>query len=131
MRGVLLIIAAAVATSLSAPAAAQSGAGAGFSPSASASGQFSRSSDVRIHRGLGGRDRNRDSFGDFRRDDRDGRDLRGDTFLPYRDYQGDSLWRPDSFNDWWHDRPDRAYPRWLSTNAGCERMWWSGSGWRC
>ena len=45
-------------------------------------------------------------------------------------------WDSDSFNDWWHDRPDRAYPRWVleqRRNGTCEadRMWWSGSGWHC
>jgi hypothetical protein len=40
-------------------------------------------------------------------------------------------WAADSYNDWWHDRPDRAYPRWTRTNQNCERIWWSGSGWRC
>lgn len=40
-------------------------------------------------------------------------------------------WEPDSYNDWWHDRPDRAYPRWMSHNQDCERLWWSGGGWRC
>ena len=44
-------------------------------------------------------------------------------------------WEPDSFNDWWHDRPDRAFPRWVQEQRGgfCspDRMWWSGSGWRC
>jgi len=38
---------------------------------------------------------------------------------------------PDSFNDWWHDRPDRSIPRWMSDNRNCERVWWSGAGWRC
>jgi len=23
-------------------------------------------------------------------------------------------WEPSSYNDWWHDRPDRAYPRWVT-----------------
>ena len=56
----------------------------------------------------------------------------GDTLVVYdRDYQGDSAWRADSFNDWWHDRPDRSMPRWVRHNQNCERMWWSGSGWRC
>jgi hypothetical protein len=36
----------------------------------------------------------------------------------------------DSYNDWWHDRPDRAFPRWVQ-NGKCERLWWSGGGWRC
>jgi hypothetical protein len=49
-------------------------------------------------------------------------------------------WEPDSYNDWWHDRPDRAYPRWVqathNSNSNfdtCDpnRMWWSGAGWRC
>jgi|SRR3954451_2548327 hypothetical protein len=41
-------------------------------------------------------------------------------------------WAPDSYNDWWHDRPDRAYPRWIQHNENCspDRMWWSGS-WHC
>ena len=38
---------------------------------------------------------------------------------------------PDSYNDWWHDRPDRAFPRWMQSNGNCQRMWWSGGGWRC
>ena len=41
----------------------------------------------------------------------------------------------DSYNDWWHDRPDRAFPRWVQEQRGgpCteDRMWWSGSGWHC
>jgi hypothetical protein len=42
-------------------------------------------------------------------------------------------WQPDSYNDWWHDRPDRAFPRWVQHNQNCtpDRMWWSGSGWHC
>ena len=37
----------------------------------------------------------------------------------------------DSYNDWWHDRPDRAYPRWMSQNQDCQRQYWTGAGWRC
>jgi len=73
-------------------------------------------------------------FGDFRGDRRDrrrDRDFGGDVFIGEWPQQGDTVWRADSYNDWWHDRPDRAYPRWLSTNSKCERLWWSGSGWRC
>ena len=40
-------------------------------------------------------------------------------------------WESDSYNDWWHDQPWRSYPKWVSTNQNCERMWWSGGGWRC
>jgi hypothetical protein len=69
--------------------------------------------------------------------DRDRRHHRGrgtDSVYVYdRGYQGDSAWRSDSFNDWWHDNPDRAYPRWVQNNQGCppERMWWSGTTLRC
>jgi len=43
---------------------------------------------------------------------------------------------PDSYNDWWNDRPDRAYPRWVqeqrrSGTCDPDRIWWSGSGWHC
>jgi len=40
-------------------------------------------------------------------------------------------WQPDSFNDWWHDRPERAFPRWMQNNQDCQRLWWGGGGWRC
>jgi len=75
------------------------------------------------------RDLRRDGFDRF-----DRRRLRdsSETVIVYdRDYQGDSMWRPNSFNDWWHDRPDRSMPRWVRHNQNCERMWWSGGGWRC
>ena len=37
---------------------------------------------------------------------------------------------PDSYNDWWHERPWRSYPRWI-TAGGCDRLWWGGGEWRC
>jgi len=37
---------------------------------------------------------------------------------------------PDSYNDWWHERPYRAYPRWV-TNGSCDRLWWGGDTLRC
>lgn len=48
----------------------------------------------------------------------------------------DRDWAPESANDWWHDRPDRAFPRWVleqQARGTCDpdRMWWSGSGWHC
>lgn len=36
----------------------------------------------------------------------------------------------DSYNDWWHERPWRSYPRWV-TNGSCDRLWWGGGAWRC
>nr|WP_294170781.1 hypothetical protein [uncultured Sphingomonas sp.] len=38
---------------------------------------------------------------------------------------------PDSYNDWWHERTERSYPRWMQNNQGCERRWWGGGAWRC
>lgn len=51
----------------------------------------------------------------------------------YYDPDFNRSWDSDSYNDWWHDRPDRAFPRWVQHNEACEpdRMWWSGSGWHC
>lgn len=46
-------------------------------------------------------------------------------------YYNNRSFNSDSYNDWWHDRPDRAFPRWMHNNQNCERMWWSGGGWRC
>ena len=69
----------------------------------------------------------------FDRDFRHRRRLRGsDTVIVYdRGYQGDSAWKPNSFNDWWHERTERSYPRWLQNNANCERKWWAGETLRC
>ena len=46
-------------------------------------------------------------------------------------YYNNRSFNPDSYNDWWHDRPDRAFPRWMQNNQNCDRLWWSGGGWRC
>jgi hypothetical protein len=40
-------------------------------------------------------------------------------------------WEPSSYNDWWHDRPDRAFPRWMQSNQDCQRQWQGGGVWRC
>ena len=114
----MLLLAAAVSSAAfalpAAPAQAQETTGAAFVGVPA----------VTVHRGFDG-----DRF-----DRRDGRRFRGnsDTVLVYdRDYQGDSLWRPDSFNDWWHERPHRSFPRWVADNRNCDRRWWSGGTWRC
>ena len=114
MRTLLLVI-AALAVAAPIPAAAQSAQGTHFS--------FRSGSG---HHGGFGR-------GDF--DRRDGRRNRGGDSIvyydDYREYQGDSAWKSDSFNDWWHDRPDRAYPRWVGNNQNCERKWFAGDTLRC
>lgn len=55
----------------------------------------------------------------------------GDAILIDRDYQGDTAWKSDSFNDWWHDQPSRSFPRWMQNNERCERQWWGGDALRC
>ena len=62
------------------------------------------------------------------------RDRRGDIFVGnwgYDDWDGGRAWESNSYNDWWHDRPDRAFPRWVQNNQDCERVWSNGTGWRC
>ena len=88
-----------------------------------------------VHRGHHDGDR----FGDRR----DARRSRGGDALFVTEVNGGEWarynnrgWEPDSYNDWWHDRPDRAFPRWVqqAQHGGIcdeDRMWWSGAGWRC
>ena len=89
-------------------------------------GQSDSARSVTVHRGGGFDNRWRD--GRFRHD-------RGEVDLVT--YGGEwalynnRSWESDSYNDWWHDRPERAYPRWMMNNQNCARMWWSGGGWRC
>jgi hypothetical protein len=55
-------------------------------------------------------------------------------YLDPGDYDANRSFNPDLWNDWWHERPWRSYPRWVQQqNMNCEpdRMWWSGSGWHC
>jgi hypothetical protein len=72
-----------------------------------------------------------------RMDHRDDRRRIADTAL-ITDWNGgewalynNRSWQPDSYNDWWHDRPDRAFPRWMSHNQDCARPWYSGDTLRC
>lgn len=69
--------------------------------------------------------------GDAGRHDR--RRFRGtDTILVYdREYSGDAVWRAESFNDWWHERPNRSYPAWVQRNQNCQRTWWQGNNLTC
>jgi hypothetical protein len=116
MRVVLLAAAGLIAAAaVTTPAAAQGGtAAAGFT-------------GVTVHHGSGFTGR---SF-HGNRDRRRNRNF-DDGFLVYdREYQGDTLWRAESYNDWWHERPWRAYPAWVNRNQNCERQYWSGGGWTC
>jgi hypothetical protein len=79
--------------------------------------------------------RSHDSFGGFVMDRPRlrGRSPDGAWGYYYGDYDANRGFDPDKWNDWWHDRPDRSFPRWVQSNQNCtpDRMWWSGSGWHC
>ena len=120
MRVVLLSVAAASAALLipASPAAALDPVALGFMAE-------NASHSVKVHRGFDRGDRDRRDRRDRRRD----RDF-GTVFLDL-EYQGDSAWRSDSFNDWWHDQPHRSQPRWVMRNRDCERQYWSGDSLGC
>jgi hypothetical protein len=109
---------------------------------------FIAAASVTVHRGMSGAVWNSSSrsghIGRFDRDDRDDRDHdrrrhRRDVDIDYVTsvYGGEwalynnRSWEPSSYNDWWHERPDRAFPRWMQNNQACERQFWTGAGWRC
>lgn len=111
MRRLLIAAAASIAalTALATPAAAQGTSAQGFS---AGNGSTIRFVD-----------------GDPRNDPR--RRRGGDLFIGEWPQQGDTAWRPGSYNDWWHEQPERSYPAWMRRNQGCQRLWWSGGGWTC
>jgi hypothetical protein len=47
------------------------------------------------------------------------------------DYDANRSFDPDRWNDWWHERPERAFPRWMSRNQDCARQWYSGDVLTC
>ena len=81
------------------------------------------SGEFRWHRG-GSHDGRR-----HRRDRDDDSDFVGWYYS--RDFDGNRSFDPDKFNDWWHERTWRSYPRWTQNNQNCERQYWTGAGWRC
>ena len=133
MHGVLLGLSALIALTLPAAGHAQQ-----FdSSSTELTGRFARPPSLGdFCRG--------DLRGDFRRDrdrdrDRDRQHRRSacrtDVVMDW--YGGEwalynnRSWEPDSYNDWWHDRPERAYPRWMGRNQDCARRWYSGDVLTC
>ena len=117
---VLLGFAAFATTTLVSPAQAQSFGTAAFTPPSPGRWVMAPLHDgdrhgrmaVRVHRGLAR------SFGYAGYND-------------YSDFDGNRSFDPDKWNDWWHDRPDRAYPRWMTRNGDCARRWYSGDVLTC
>lgn len=134
MRVVLLgAVALAAVAVFAAPAGAQRSADARFAAGPSAG--FSQSGGMpTVHRNFGRDHHHRDRHD---RDRFDRRGHRGDgtvvvgSWYQSRDWDGNRSFDPDKWNDWWHERPWRSYPAWVARNQNCERLWWSGGGWRC
>lgn len=90
---------------------------------------------VQVHRG-GRHDGGHDRWRGHHRRDRGEALILGPWYGGEWAYYNNRGWAPDSFNDWWHDRPDRAFPRWVQEQGRSgycppDRVWWSGTGWRC
>jgi hypothetical protein len=86
-----------------------------------------------VHRGFGRHHSDRDRHDRHHRGDFGDDGFVGGYWAYTQDFDGNRSFDPDRWNDWWHERPWRAYPRWVQTNDNCapDRMWWSGSGWHC
>jgi hypothetical protein len=122
---VLLGLAALAATAPVSPAQAQSFTSSAFSAPSNgrwvttmpqAGHQRRGDGQTRVHRGIPGA---ASAYG------------YGVGYNDYGDFDGNRSFDPDKWNDWWHDRPDRAFPRWMSRNQGCERPWYSGDVLTC
>jgi len=125
-RALLGLAALAAVTLPAAPAHAQA-----FTGSAGArSGDFRSDFRGDGRRGVSCFDR-RDRDGDRRRGDRCRTDVVMDWYGGEWALYNNRSWASDSYNDWWHDRPDRAYPAWMRHNQDCQRQWFSGDVLRC
>jgi hypothetical protein len=108
-------------------------------PVAAHAQQFTNSSDERSGGFVSPHSFGDNCRGDFRHDGdrrhRRGGGCRTDVVMDW--YGGEwalynnRSWEPDSYNDWWHDRPERAYPRWMTRNQDCARRWYSGDALTC
>lgn len=126
-RMLLGLAASAVVIIPAAPAQAERWSDPGFVAAAS----------VTVHKGSSGFDTRAirrqwtDGQGDRRGHRRD-RDRFDDSVFIGEIYREDNpAWQAEGYNDWWHDRPSRSQPRWVSDNQNCERQYWTGAGWKC
>ena len=120
MHRLLLTAGASVAAlMISTPTAAQNFTASEFGSSHGASSGLTMrpasSLGVRVHRGHG------NGFGGYY----------SSGYNDYGDYDANRSFDPEKWNDWWHDRPDRAFPRWMSRNQDCARRWYSGDVLTC
>lgn len=121
MHRMLLGLAAGIAAfAIAAPALADGGG-------RSSGGQASANGGFFIVSGPGG------GFGDGHGDRRRHHDGDGGVWINGGEWAlyNNRPFQPDSFNGWWHDRPDRAYPAWMRNNQDCARPWFQGNTLRC
>jgi len=86
------------------------------------------------HEGHHGGDRHGDGRGGVHVHRGFGANYAGYGYVAYNDYSdfdGNRSFDESKWNDWWHNRPDRAYPRWMSRNHDCTRPWYSGDVLTC
>jgi hypothetical protein len=131
-RALLGVAFTAAAVAVAMPASAQSFAAASFTASSgvrefTSVAPFSRHG-VRVHRGLDGRDGRH--FPEHRRMADYAYSYPGGYYDP-GDYDANRSFDPDKWNDWWHERPERAFPRWMARNRDCARQWYSGDVLTC
>ena len=94
--------------------------------------EWQRAGDDGHHRRSHGRRHHRDDFDRNDRRDRDDDDFVDGGWWYYpQDFDGNRSFDPDKWNDWWHERPSRSFPRWTQNNQNCERQYSTGAGWRC
>ena len=132
MHRALLGLAAIAAFVAISPAQGQTIVASGLSSSA-ASESFrsnTRGFSGRIVGNFRGRDF-RNCRGDHCRHIRVGENFGYSGYNDYGDYDANRSFDPDKWNDWWNDRPERAFPRWLSRNQDCARQWYSGDVLTC
>ena len=129
MKMALGFAAALALAAMSAPAAQAQGLPAqGFALGGADSAFPQWTSGVRIHRGSDG------MHGDGRRHRRGHPVFIGDFGYGYGGawaLYNNRSWRPDSYNDWWHERTERSFPRWMQQNEDCARPWYAADTLRC
>jgi hypothetical protein len=129
MHRALLGLAAGAAIVSTAPASSQGLAAAGFSASSgspAAPGLSGRPAfRVDVHR------RHGDGHHRHHRGDGFGFGFGWTGYNDFGDYDANRSFDPDRWNDWWHERPERAFPRWMSRNQDCARRWYSADTLTC
>jgi hypothetical protein len=134
MKSALLGLAATAVIAAVSPAQGQSMTGSAFSASAASEGFRATTSGLSGRRAAGNFHhgfRHCDGQHCRRRGGGDGFGWAYSGYNDYGDYDANRSFDPDKWNDWWHDRPDRAYPAWMKRNQDCARMWYSGDVLTC